>query len=51
MFVTNSKFESDGAGVNALAKRSDATVLEWWKNNEKSLEEMMYLDRPMFAQL
>ena len=51
MFVTNSKFESDGSGVNALAKRSDATVLEWWKNNEKSLEEMMYLDRPMFAQL
>ncbi len=28
----------------------DATG-EWWKNTEKSLEEMMYLDRPMFAQL
>ena len=50
MFVTNSKFESDALEL-MFVKRSDATVLEWWKNNEKSLEEMMYLDRPMFAQL
>ena len=46
LFITNSKFISDGyvKHENLMARKSDATVLKWWKTNKKPIHQLMCLN-------